>query len=182
MRGNEAIMLDIIYHFNEESESLERKSKEGEPLLFDIENPKNYVVSCVYPDGFIEQVLRDKDLNSHAKVLKVLLLASKRLKKYMKLSQIEGYHHLNADISLAKNKIMTLFYYSSNEEEHGFIAGYLNVPHDLTRPQKKFLQERFCYFQQYDFLSINQYYKKNHSFEELTMKDENFMRVLRNLV
>ena len=177
-------MSNQIYCFNKEKDKLENieVEKKEDLLLLDHKNPKNYVVSCIYPNGMMEQVLRSKDLESHAESLKKLLLASKYLKKYMKESQIEGYHHLNADISLAENKIMSLFYYCSNEEEHGFVAGYLNVPYHLTKMQKNFLQERFCYFEMYDFLSINQYITKIRSFEELTMKDENFMRVLRKLV
>ena len=60
--------------------------------------------------------------------------------------------------------------------------GYLNIPKNLTDKQKLFLNDRLSYFEQYDFLEINQYNKNTQTLDELTEHGQNFMRVLRNLV
>ncbi len=174
--------MNTIYYLNDDNKLTEAQDEEASILINDPMDVINYAVSFIYENGDIEQVLRNANSKSHALLLKKLYEKSKKLKKYLLEKQIDELEHARADINLAKKNVMGLYYYFSMSAYHNMHIGYLNIPKNLTDKQKLFLNDRLSYFEQYDFLEINQYNKNTQTLDELTEHGQNFMRVLRNLV
>ena len=176
------IYMNTIYYLKEDQELTDVNDEAPSCLYNDLDDVMNYAVIFVYENGEEEKVLRTPSSTSHVLILKKLFLKSKKLKKLQLEKQLNELEHIRADIILTKKNIMSLYYYCSTPEYHNMHIGYLNVPLYLTDKQKWFLKDRLGYFEQYDFLTINQYIKDTQELKDLTEQDQNFMRVLRNLI
>lgn len=124
-------------------------------LYKDTNNPQNYALIYIYPDGKSDRVLRTKNLLLHNLAIKNLYVVSEYLSKYITKKQASLLLHFEADEILAKKGVISI-YFSSSDLNNNDTFGYMNLPPTYTLFQKKALLEFRKYLPYYEYFYINQ--------------------------